>query len=80
MDISKIPFYNGAIAAIVLAATAPTDAKSNELAAMAEQDKNNLITLIEKQILQEADRLLKVDKKEFDEWFFTNIKNQKDYK
>ena len=80
MDISKIPFYNGAIAAIILSATAPTDAKAKELAANAEQDKNNLILVIEKQILSEADRLLKADKKEFDEWFFSNIKNQKDYK
>tara|TARA_Y100001973_G_scaffold92035_1_gene141324 strand:+ start:94 stop:333 length:240 start_codon:yes stop_codon:yes gene_type:complete len=79
MDITKIPFYNGAIASLILAATAPNVEKEKELTALYKEDKKNLMTAIENQIVSEAERLLNSDKKVFDKWFFENIKKQNDY-
>ena len=79
MDITKIPFYNGAIASLILAATAPNVEKEKELKALYKEDKKNLMTTIENQIVSEAERLLNSDKKVFDKWFFENIKKQQDY-
>ena len=79
MDITKIPFYNGAIASLILAATAPNVEKEKELTNMYKKDKKNLMVVIENQIISEAERLLNSDKKVFDKWFFENIKKQKDY-
>ena len=79
MDITKIPFYNGAIASLILATTASNVEKEKELTALYKEDKKNLMTAIENQIFNEAQRLLNSDKKVLDKWFFENIKKQKDY-
>jgi len=79
MDLTKENWYNGAICSAVLAASAPTEAKSKECQKEAEEALDNLFRVVEAQVLKEAEFFLLSEPKVFNTWFRKNI-NKKMYK
>tara|TARA_R100000458_G_C8068312_1_gene108232 strand:+ start:185 stop:430 length:246 start_codon:yes stop_codon:yes gene_type:complete len=76
MDLSKENWYNGAICAAVLAATAPTEEKAKECTKDAEEALNNLFEVVKAQVIKEADFLLESEPKVFNTWYRKNINSK----
>ena len=76
MDLSKENWYNGAICATVLAATAPTDEKAKECTKDVEDALNNLFEVVKAQVVKEAAFFLESEPKIFNTWYRKNINSK----
>jgi len=76
MDLSKENWYNGAICAAVLAATAPSEEKAEECIQETEEALKNLSKIIKAQVIKEAKFFLKSDQRIFNTWYRKNIKTK----
>ena len=76
MDLSKENWYNGAICAAVLAASAPSDEKAKECTQDAEEALDNLFEVVKAQVIKEATYFLESEPKVFNAWYRKNINSK----
>ena len=76
MDLSKENWYNGAICAAVLAATAPTDKETKECTKDTEKALNYLFEVVKAEVMKEAKFFLESDPKVFNAWYRKNINSK----
>ena len=76
MDLSKENWYNGAICAAVLAATAPSEKKAEECIQETEEALDNLFKVVKAQVIKEATFFVKSEPKVFNAWYRKNINSK----